>query len=796
MKSFKSLLMLSSAPYLALNLSFLAMFSGCGSPHPAPPVHARVQSQNIGWTQKQPHHPPRSSRLPHQSEGLRHQVTETDLERFFESDSRLFGPEIQSFFRVLFTDLNSGSLSKESVWNDARALSLAPNGLNNFNDVEYPSFEAALKVAARSSLRPLLMDAVGATLKRRSLELSRALVLHSSVYSHPVSNYNVVIVGTGPIGSLAAYRMKMKKPDLRLAVLEGDDAPSPVFRNFGLFTWINSPETPTFSTNELVGFPITIKDLLFPHALTAGPYFILPELISDLSELALFSSGADVLLNTEVKQIHQSYLHQGGPIALQVEMNHKPLDIFTDRMLITAGLGRTPHYGIQGDVKKDVGGVHSLPMEEHFDEISRRATDFVRRNRELPLTARSSFLAPYQGKRVAVIGSGDSSNNLIEVLGGYGHPEIYGLRNMTPHDQPGKLNGPAIGTVQGVRDVLWVNQKSVTATECRMNNKPRYKDTVPLAFEKTFCTPMRLVDVKRERHPQTGQDQFTLTLRTSVNGVATDKKEVVDAIWYGTGYMQSASDLVQSLLSASLFSAHPMTEAEVKSAISRLPFIDGNLEVKQNVPGAVTQNLYAHLGRKIDVREIYLGGVSAAGDPKLNPLIPDHELNLYTITKNAASINANAPRAAALSDWIANLPEYRDLSGTNAAPIRVQSVLPPVPLPLPIQGAALGRVVTSTPQADISEKRIYEESVIRYLLGRDLATFVPYRGSWRIEFTAGVGVAFEIKGLAPDLAATVYRQLRRDPDLIEVVKRFLSTDHDSSVCFEMDHRNFSRVVCH
>jgi hypothetical protein len=83
-----------------------------------------------------------------------------------------------------------------------------------------------LKTFVQPWLRPLFMDAADQAIQDRS----RALKALRSGSAQPF-HYNVVIVGAGPNGVLAAYHLKQANPALKVALLDGEELPGQVFRS-------------------------------------------------------------------------------------------------------------------------------------------------------------------------------------------------------------------------------------------------------------------------------------------------------------------------------------------------------------------------------------------------------------------------------------------------------------------------------------------------------------------------------------------------------------------------------------
>lgn len=195
-------------------------------------------------------------------------------------------------------------LSQPQVREMLLAACLHPQAGKALLDSAGGTASGLLKTFVQPWLRPLFMDAADHAIQDRS----QALKALRGASAHPF-HYNVAIVGSGPSGVLAAYHLKQANPALKVAILDGEELPGQVFRTFGRFTWINSPETPAFSTNEFVGLPVAARDLLEPGSIQGGPTFVMPTVIADLTELTALESGADLWQGTEVNRIRKDGQH-------------------------------------------------------------------------------------------------------------------------------------------------------------------------------------------------------------------------------------------------------------------------------------------------------------------------------------------------------------------------------------------------------------------------------------------------------------------------------------------------------
>lgn len=593
----------------------------------------------------------------------------TAMERLLASEPRLAGASLGAFLEAAYGQPGLGP----ALWRS----SLAASGTQDL-----PTLDGLIKTLAQPLTRPLLMEAIERDLQATSDRRKR------EAKANPASqHYNVVVVGAGPNGAVAALNLKAASPHLRVALVDSAALPGEVFHTFGAFCWINSPELPAYSSNAFTGLAVAVKDLLGPGRVASGPHFILPFLLGDLTELAVLASGADCWLGTEVGRIRK----RNGLPGFRVSTNQPGVSFTADQVLLTTGLGRRPYYGLPA---------HSAPAEprspmgmedqEHFDHLAARASRRVFENRLLPAGGRRSFMEPYVGKRVAVVGAGDSANNLVEFLLGYGWPEVYGLPGASQH-QPGTLFGPGVGEPGGPASVLWINQKYLTKEAFLKGNKPRYLKTLPDNLGRLELRPERLVDVQ----PRAGGG-FTLFLHGDEH--APILQEQADYVWFGTGYKVTSSPAIASLTKHK--SGRALNEDEMGAFLSGQEAVRERIQV--TVPGPFAgQWVEAVVGRRISTpgptAGIFLGGAVAGA------LATPQELKDYSLTQNPASINVNSPRASALGRHLATLPGYA------ALPVASEAALPLVDLLPTVRGGQL-RTLRSQPLGSALPQR----SVLEY----------------------------------------------------------------------------------
>ncbi len=503
-----------------------------------------------------------------------------------------------------------------------------------------PGAGEILRTLVRPWLRPVLMEAVDATFRERSRDLSMA---------RGAFHYNVAILGSGPVGAVAALNLRQANPGLKVALIEEQARPGQTFRTFGRFTWINSPERGAASTNRFPGLPLAARDLLEPDTVQDTPYFLMPYHLADLTELTALTSGADCWLGVQAERLEPSP-GQG----LAIRMRGTGPRITADRVLVASGLGQ---------VAPPADPAKRAPAVDTFEHITARATALVERNR-LRRGAHASFMAPYAGKSIAIIGAGDSANNLAELAAGYAPPELYG-KAISEAAQPGPRNGPAIGDPQGPASVVWVRQRAADAAAFVAGNKLRYHKTVTASYGAFTLAPERL----RALHPlPSGQVELEL----EATGAGPGRRVTVDFVWRATGQEVASSPAIRALYQ----DVHGTqgSSGAVRNWIGTLDTVRG--PITGNAPGPFQGKVVeTTVGRRMPgtsaLLETYFGGAVAS------PLATPQELQDLSITRNAASLETNLPRAASLAAHLAALPGYLPAAPPVVPPATPGPVLTP-----------------------------------------------------------------------------------------------------------------------
>ncbi len=305
-----------------------------------------------------------------------------------------------------------------------------------FDDDRQPIWRLRSFVGTARSRRRTI-DAMVDQLRRRSDELKR----------RPSLRYDVVVLGGGAHAAVYAMTLRRSNPALKVLVVESGETPAALFAALGDAMALNSPTVkPTGAdANRFPEHPLRMddfKDLMqrefptFEHA-------------QALAASQLYLSGVDVMLDARPEAAR--------PTREGWRVEGLPTDLGARELVVATGPG-VPEPGftdaasvrlVESERARVVASGFEALGIEYFEDAIRH---FGRAGKN----ARK-----YDGKTVAVIGSGDSGNNVVEMLLGA--------------SMPGG-NGPYRFHKRGfkARRVLWFGQEARDENEFFFNNKGRY----------------------------------------------------------------------------------------------------------------------------------------------------------------------------------------------------------------------------------------------------------------------------------------------------------------------------------
>lgn len=402
---------------------------------------------------------------------------------------------------------------------------------------------------------------------------------------------DVVVIGAGVHSAIFNGVATSMRPDLRILTIEAGDVIAKNFMGSGPMFRINSPELMEASANIIAEAPVQLRDLTED---------ILPvsQVLGEVIVYAQYNSHSNFIFNSPVQNIVQV-----GDM-YKVKTNDG-LEVQAPVVILGTGIG-TPNikgldpmsWGlIYSESNTEFDPMKEVPGIQFFQDATRRIRTAYRANVEP--------LAPYLGKKVAVIGDGHSGNVFTEFLIGKGFTEIY----------------TKDGDVQADLDLYWVGQKALSFQDFRKRNPhrgaPRYYESLKGIYEpgsRVTPVPGRLSYIKLAE----GQAQ-----KYEI-GAEGQPPTYADKIVIATGFRSIAVDISKDV----------GDNARMDWITGTVPGLPANARMVGQILTGPEDAPVKH--------PLYALGPAAA------PLTNDAELD-QTITRNRDSINATGPRTEAFS---------------------------------------------------------------------------------------------------------------------------------------------------
>lgn len=282
------------------------------------------------------------------------------------------------------------------------------------------------------------------------------------------ANYDVVIVGSGPHGSVSAALLSSLAPHLKVLDIS-NDVPGSVFNNIGDAIWINSPELASgVSSNVLPGTNLGLRHIgevtNFKMASDLGNYIA----------STLESSTSDLLIGAKVEKMTVKADNKTEELILS--NGHT---INARYVIMATGLG-SPRWGIKNAkeilmlkmvIEREAKIEQWQPRSvEFFDDTMKRLNSAIHKNPGMQVTY------GYKNSDVLIIGDGDSGNVVAEALTGRGPGKLYGLSS---NGSVGQVQEAfKVGKEHGVKSLTIAGMKAHDPESFKQYNKRRYDSTV------------------------------------------------------------------------------------------------------------------------------------------------------------------------------------------------------------------------------------------------------------------------------------------------------------------------------
>ncbi len=299
--------------------------------------------------------------------------------------------------------------------------------------------------------------------KRKALK--EAHIFRSNLLAHPhdpkLIEYDIAILGDGVHAMEAAAIIRRSHPELKVILITSATELGGAFQKTGGFYRLNSAETPEQSTHHLAKAPIQLLDI-------AKPGYIVSKHLGEVIALNDLLSG-NVLIENRVDDIQKSAdpkFRYDLSLSTGVQLKAKAV-------IAAPGLDLKRFYGyldpesMQLIERVSTSAPYAVPHIEHYRELAARGTKLAAQGK--------SFLSPYVGAHVAVIGDGGAGATVIEALASMGPGTLYGKKE---DGLLGEKHGPGIGEPGGVASLDWWGQSHLTATEFKQNTTERLHSTI------------------------------------------------------------------------------------------------------------------------------------------------------------------------------------------------------------------------------------------------------------------------------------------------------------------------------
>jgi hypothetical protein len=394
---------------------------------------------------------------------------------------------------------------------------------------------------------------------------------------------DVIVIGAGVQASIFASKLRSESPETRIVAIDKGDTLGGQFRSYGQrpVFFINS-RNHRRQDNELTGLPGNQGNLnsfgqKAPVQITDLSYETYPTNL-DLGDTAALNQflAAETMLGSALENVEEN-TDGSYTITVRDTKTNEKLVLHSTRIVIASGLGERK--SLVGDELEAVWSAEQL--FKHFGD----------NNTLFPMDM-------FIGKRVAIVGGGDSGRVAAELLARLGPKEAYGKSAVQ---------------MGGVEKILWFGTEFKNREEFCQESRPRYQRLASFITKTPFGIDLIAPDTRRVKNiiPR-GAEGLTIILEDG-------SEQFVD-------YVIDATNLTSTALD-------PLKE------ITGEP-----VPVSARVPNIGTTTISKRIGKGI-----YLAGPVA----RLPLTLIEKTRFAEGIKENTASIWANQTRTEALALTIA-----------------------------------------------------------------------------------------------------------------------------------------------
>ena len=337
-----------------------------------------------------------------------------------------------------------------------------------------------------------------------------------------IAVYDEVVIGAGVHSSIYNLKRSNANPKIKSLTIEESNYVSANFSTIGEMIRINTfnraqPDEATLDANAMnlnyfgqdaiVRVP-DIEAVAYPTAKT----------LADVSLLNQFFSNNEFMFGSRVQNV--TYMGSVGLARYRISLSDG-FEVFADRIIVTTGLGKPSIPGLDEQSYELMDKIKQEEVDTADPTPIMTYEDFARY-----VSIADTPLRPFAGKKVHIIGGGDSGSTVMEFLLGLGPAESYA--HSISQEQK-KLGRPSL---------TWGRQPVRNEEEFYDNNPGRYVDLGP-RFDEFKTIPFRVRKIRLS--PDTSRGRFEITY-TSDEEDETKRQvdtQYADFIIFATGYEQS-----------------------------------------------------------------------------------------------------------------------------------------------------------------------------------------------------------------------------------------------------------------
>lgn len=347
--------------------------------------------------------------------------------------------------------------------------------------------EKVLKASLDKDSRELMTESIIGSMRKRSKKLSdRMKDKNSNEFDEVSQVHDIFIVGAGLQSSILAQGIKQTNKDIKTMVVEETDMVASTFAMSPNYFRINSSNRAENFAKEAVpgsgnlnrssGGSVQIPDFEANKYPRAGA-------MSDIALYNLFESEAEVMFKTRFVKTEKRGPSDDWPAKYRITIRRGDVEYYqyANKIINATGLGKEK-YGVSDEKSLEFIQRELLKgLETTADSTSVPKIMSFNETRRLNELMDSPY-SPYVGKKVMVVGNGDSGKVTIEHLFREGPEDGY------------KKDKAQNGLIS---KLIWAGQKEQDCDEYVTTNRVRYAG-ISAAYKNGTLKPVESKVVKYE----------------------------------------------------------------------------------------------------------------------------------------------------------------------------------------------------------------------------------------------------------------------------------------------------------